>query len=50
MRFARRCEKEERMFLPKAPVENYTFKCLLYLLNTVYSNEALPAIFECHAG
>ena len=38
MRFARRSEKEERMFLPKAPAENYTFKCLTYLLSTVYRN------------
>ena len=37
MRFARRCEKEET-FLPKAPIENYTFKYLTYLLSTVYRN------------
>ena len=50
----RRHEKEERMFLPKAPVKNYTFKCLTYLLSkvtgTVYRSQAFSAIFEYHAG
>jgi hypothetical protein len=54
MRFAERCEREEKMFLPKAPVENYTFKCLTYLLSKVtgivHGSSAFSAIFEYHAG
>lgn len=34
MRFAEDVKKE-RMFLPKAPIGNYTFKCLTHLLSKV---------------
>lgn len=50
----RRHEKEERMFLPKAPIGNYTFKCLTHLLSKVtgteHRSQAVPAIIEYRAG